>query len=139
MEDSRYKLEIPSSQDYLPEAEQFLEDKFRHHGVDPDTIADLAISSTEIINNAILHGNKSDPDKVVKIELTFESDTLSVSITDQGDGFSLEKVPSPIQDDNLLKETGRGIFIVRSLVDDLVIENPPEGGTRMIIFKKLSS
>jgi serine/threonine-protein kinase RsbW len=139
VESNRYTLEIPSLQDYLPQAEQFLEEKFKQHGLERDDIADLAISATEIINNAIIHGNQKDPDKKVKIEIEFSEDRLTIAITDQGSGFSPDDIPSPIQDDNLLKETGRGIFIVRSLVDDLVIEQAPEGGTRMIIIKKLAS
>jgi len=134
-----YEIKIPSTQDHLAHAEKLLEDSFREHGLDGDTIADLAISATELINNAIVHGNKSDPDKIVTILVEFTNDSLTISITDQGPGFIPDEIPDPIADDNLLKETGRGIFIVRSLVDDLQYEISPEGGTRMIIIKKLAS
>lgn len=134
-----YRLEIPSSQNFLAKADKFLEGHLKEHGIDDDSIADLAISATELINNAIIHGNKSDPQKIVTIELEFSDKHLSISITDQGTGFKPEEIPSPISDDNILKEAGRGIFIVRSLVDDLQFEEPPEGGTRMIIIKKLAS
>jgi len=134
-----YKLKIPSSQNHLARADKFLEDHLREHGLDDDSIADLAISATELINNAIIHGNKSDPNKIVTVELEFTDQHLSISITDQGPGFKPENIPSPISDENIMKEAGRGIFIVRSLVDDLQIEEPPEGGTRMIIKKNLAS
>ena len=139
MKKKKYKLEIPSSQDYLAKADSFLEQTLSDHGLDQSTIADLAISTTELINNAIVHGNRLDPDKIVTVVLEFFDDRLTVSIIDQGDGFSPENIPSPIADENLMKEAGRGIFIVRSLVDDLQIEAPPEGGTRMVIIKKLAS
>lgn len=139
MQKDIFKLEIPSSQDFLPEAERFLEEHLRVHGLDDDNIADLAISTTELINNAIVHGNKSDPEKTVTIEIEFFDDHLSISITDQGPGFKPENIPSPIADENLMKEAGRGIFIVRSLVDDLQIETASQGGTRMIIIKNLAS
>jgi serine/threonine-protein kinase RsbW len=138
-EKKNYKLEIPSSQNHLARADRFLEDHLKEHGIDEDSIADLAISATELINNAIIHGNKSNPDKIVTIELEFSDKHLSISITDQGPGFKPENIPSPISDENILKEAGRGIFIVRSLVDDLQVEEPPEGGTRMIIIKNLAS
>jgi serine/threonine-protein kinase RsbW len=135
----KYKLEIPSSQDYLARADDFLEDALSNHGLDRSAITDLAISTTELINNAIVHGNKLDPDKLVTVILEFFDDRLTISIIDQGDGFSPDNIPSPIADENLMKEAGRGIFIVRSLVDDLQIEAHPEGGTRMVIIKKLAS
>lgn len=139
MNKKEYTLEIPSSREYLVKADAFLEEKLKEHGLDDSDIADLAISATELINNAIVHGNKLDPDKVVRIKLEFLDDSLNISITDQGDGFSPNEIPNPIEDENLLKEAGRGIFIVRSLVDDLQIESAPEGGTRMVIIKKLAS
>jgi serine/threonine-protein kinase RsbW len=139
MQKEIYKLEIPSSQDFLAEADKFLEEHLQAHGLDDDNIADLAISTTELINNAIIHGNKSNPEKIVTIEIEFFGDHLTISITDQGPGFKPENIPSPIADENLMKEAGRGIFIVRSLVDDLQIETAPQGGTRMIIIKNLAS
>lgn len=138
MEKKIYTLEIPSSQNRLAAADKFLEEHLRQHGLDQNVIADLAISATELINNAIVHGNQSDPDKIVKIILEFQDDRLTISISDQGSGFEPSEIPSPIADENLLKEAGRGIFIVRSLVDDLQIEKNPEGGTRMIIIKKIA-
>jgi serine/threonine-protein kinase RsbW len=139
MQKEIYKLEIPSSQDFLAKADKFLEEHLQSHGLDNDNIADLAISTTELINNAIIHGNKSNPEKIVTIEIEFFDDHLTISITDQGPGFKPENIPSPIADENLMKEAGRGIFIVRSLVDDLQIETAPQGGTRMIIIKNLAS
>jgi serine/threonine-protein kinase RsbW len=139
VEKNLYEIKIPSTQDHLAEAETFLEDSFRENGVDDDMITDLAISATELINNAIIHGNKSDPNKSVTIVVEFSNNSLTISITDQGQGFIPTEIPNPIADENLLKETGRGIFIVRSLVDDLHFEISPEGGTRMIIIKKLAS
>lgn len=139
MKKKKYKLEIPSSQDYLAKADSFLEEKLRNHDLDQSAIADLAISTTELINNAIVHGNKLDPNKIVTVILEFFDDRLTISIIDQGDGFSPENIPSPIADENLMKEAGRGIFIVRSLVDDLQIGPAPKGGTRMVIIKKLAS
>lgn len=137
VENKTYTLKIPSSQEYLAQADKFLEDCLKEKGLSNDTIADLAISSTELINNAIVHGNKLDPDKQVTIILEFQNSSLTISIADQGSGFNPDEIPNPIADENLLKEAGRGIFIVRSLVDDLQIENNPEGGTSMIITKKL--
>lgn len=139
MRKESYKLEIPSSQNYLAEADKFLEEHLRAIGLDDDDIADLAISTTELINNAIIHGNKSNPEKSVTIEIEFFDDHLTISISDQGPGFKPENIPSPIADENIMKEAGRGIFIVRSLVDDLRIETAPQGGTRMIIIKNLAS
>ncbi len=139
MGNQKYQLKIPSSQDHLAEADRFLESHLKEIGLDNDEIADLAISTTELINNAIVHGNKFDPEKEVTIVLEVLDDRLEITINDQGSGFVPDEVPNPVDDENLLKEAGRGIFIVRSLVDDLRIETNSDGGTRVVIVKNLAS
>jgi serine/threonine-protein kinase RsbW len=92
-----------------------------------------------LINNAILHGNGGDTSKQVKIRLEVENKTVIVDIVDQGKGFDPTIIPDPLAEENLLKEVGRGIFIARSLVDELQFGREPGWGTRASITKYLPS
>jgi len=132
------ELTIASSQHSLQEADDFIESTLEELGIDKSIVADVAITSTELINNAILHGNKGDASKKVMIRLQVDDDTICVDIIDQGDGFDATSVPDPLAEENLLKEVGRGIFIVKSLVDSLEYDNEPGWGTKASLKKSVS-
>lgn len=131
-------IKIPSSADYIATVDEFLEDWLRRRGVSEDTIADLAIAITELVNNAIKHGNAKDVSKSVTVHLCIKDGEARATISDQGSGFDPQAVADPIAPENLLKEIGRGIFIVRSLMDELKFQFPPEGGTRVTVVKRIS-
>jgi serine/threonine-protein kinase RsbW len=131
------ELIIPNSQNNLAEADDFIESNLETLGIDKSLIADIAISATELINNAILHGNGGDTSKKVKIRLEVDNKTVIIDIVDQGKGFDPTIIPDPLAEENLLKEVGRGIFIARSLVDELRFDREPGWGTRASITKYL--
>jgi serine/threonine-protein kinase RsbW len=80
---------------------------------------DILISLTEAVNNAILHGNKADASKVVRIIMKRQSAQLSFLITDEGEGFDPKKIPDPTATENLLTIGGRGVFLMQQLCHDL--------------------
>ena len=125
---------IPSSQDFLPDVDVFLEGILRGHGVDESTIADIAISVSELVNNAIFHGNKTTRDKTITVKIKTEKGRVKIEVTDEGRGFKLEEIESPIDDSNLLKEVGRGLFIVKSLMDTIEMDTT-DAGTTVVISK----
>ncbi|NLI16533.1 MAG: ATP-binding protein [candidate division Zixibacteria bacterium] len=127
---------VPSDTTYLAEVDEFVESKLTAAGVSSSLTADLAISITEIVNNAILHGNKNDPKKLVTVTLKLGQDDVEVSIKDEGQGFEPDSIPSPIDEANLLNQVGRGIFIVRSLMDSVDFRFT-SGGTEVILRKKI--
>jgi serine/threonine-protein kinase RsbW len=127
---------IPSAGAFLAAVDQRLEELLAAAGIDPSTIADIAISVSELVNNAIVHGNKSDPAKTVTVHIRISEREVRVTVTDQGKGFVPEAVPNPIDDDNLLREVGRGLFIVKNFVDDVNVTLLPAGGTRVEIMKR---
>lgn len=98
----------------------------------------LAISVTEIVGNAIVHGNKRDKSKKVTVDFGYKNDTITVSIQDEGKGFRESEIANPLEPENLLKESGRGIFIVRALMDqvDIIRTN---AGTKVRLVKKTKS
>ena len=130
-------MAFPSSTDQVSQVDDFLESWLREKGIPEDTIADLAIAVTELVNNAIRHGNKLQKEKKVTVALSYYKDKIIVSVADEGEGFIPGNIPDPLAEENLLKEIGRGIFIVNSLIDDVKYQFPPEGGTKVVITKKI--
>lgn len=128
------RISIPSNQKYLPDVDVFIEGILRGFGADESALADIAISVSELVNNAILHGNKSASDKAVTVTISKSNGCVEISVTDQGTGFDPSDIESPIDDANLMKEVGRGIFIVRSLMDQVEIE-ASDRGTTVVVTK----
>jgi len=133
-----YRLTVPSIPDRITEVDEFLESALRQAGLAEEIIADIAISVTEIVNNAIDHGNAGDSEKMVRLELTIDVDEVKIEVTDEGEGFNPETVADPLAQENLLREVGRGIFIVRHLMDTVDIDSVPGRGTMVQITKKLN-
>ena len=130
-------IKIPSDQNYLADVDVFVEELLRGFGVGESVIADIAISVSEIVNNAIVHGNRAITAQPVEVSVNRENGTVAITIRDCGSGFDPETVENPIDDGNLMKEVGRGIFIVRSLMDDVVIK-PSSDGTVVTIKKAIA-
>lgn len=129
-------IRVPSNQDFLTDVDAFLEGTLRGFGTAESVIADIAISVSELVNNAMLHGNKSADDKWVTVTISRKDNKVSISVKDEGGGFNPEKVANPLAEENLLKEVGRGIFIVRSLMDKVEIASV-DGGTIITITKEI--
>jgi len=77
------------------------------------------VGLTEALANAMMYGNRHDPSKRVKVEVTFAGGRIQARVTDQGVGFDPETVPDPTSPDNLLKPGGRGLFLMRELCDEV--------------------
>jgi serine/threonine-protein kinase RsbW len=77
----------------------------------------VMVSLTEAVNNAIIHGNKSDPEKKVKVRCEVLPGWLLFIVEDHGRGFKLDQVKNPLKEENLMRESGRGIFLMRTLMD----------------------
>ncbi len=100
-----------------------------------DQIDNLAIAVTEAVGNAIVHGNKKDPDKTVTVVFKLDPDQVEVAVSDQGGGFDPHLIDDPLDPANLLKENGRGIFILKALMDDVHFEFSPKGTTIRMVMK----
>lgn len=98
----------------------------------------LAIAVTEVGNNAIIHGNKRDPDKQVHLDIAVRDGEVRVVIRDEGAGFNPEALSNPLDPENLLRESGRGVFIVRSLMDEVDFDFS-KGGTEITLIKRKKS
>jgi|ERR1035437_5741347 serine/threonine-protein kinase RsbW len=106
-------------------------------GVSEDVEHWIGMAVREAIANAIKHGNKLDPSKKVYVSLDEDGDRLTIVVGDEGEGFEPEKVADPLTPENTLKTSGRGIFYIRSFMDDLSFTRGESGGTILTMSKNL--
>lgn len=121
------RLEIQSNPKEIRKVEPFLMMVNKSARLDDGTFYRLLVATTEAVNNGILHGNKSDPKKKVTVTCTVSHDALVIHIEDEGKGFKPEAVPDPLEEENLLKTSGRGVFLMKSLMDGVKYEITPHG------------
>ena len=114
-----FTMEVPSDLRKVKEVERVTEKIANLMKLKEDDKDSLAIAVTEIVANAITHGNKHDRKKKVTITFEYSDDTIVVTVADEGAGFDANKIDNPLDPENLLKESGRGIFIVKALMDEI--------------------
>jgi serine/threonine-protein kinase RsbW len=122
-----FEFEFKSDPKEIAKVEPFLQKINKATRMDDGTFYRLLVAGTEAINNGILHGNKSDPSKSVFVTCAVDSRKLVFRVKDQGRGFKPEEVPDPLEEKNLLKISGRGIFLMRSLMDKVAFTVTSEG------------
>lgn len=137
------RLQIPSLFDMV-DLVQVLSDRMGQLAAfDEDAIHWVGVAVRESVINAIKHGNREDRAKLVTIEFAFTPiDTpteLVVKIIDQGEGFEPTEVADPLAPENMLKSSGRGIFFMRSFMDDVQLQRGAEGGMEVRLVKKLAT
>lgn len=110
-------------------------------GMDDDAAHWISVAIRESVINAIKHGNRNDSSKrvFVEFETTRPHDVpeLSIKVRDQGEGFEPEEVADPLAPENLLKSSGRGIFLIRNFMDAVHLQRAPEGGMEIQMIKRV--
>ena len=114
-------LRIPSSTAELERVDTITEDIARDLGFDDGARADLGICVTEAVNNAIIHAHRGRTDLPVDIRFETFTDRLRICVRDYGRGFDATELADPTQPENLFKITGRGVHLIRALMDDVEI------------------
>lgn len=113
------KIRIGSRLTNLAIVENAIDSITSDAGISKENYGKILVSVMEAVNNAIIHGNKSDSGKFVEIELILNKDSLVVIVQDEGKGFKHKEVPDPTDTENIRKTSGRGVFLMRKLADDL--------------------
>lgn len=137
MNATRVSYTLDSTLESVNKAEQTAFDIATKSGFDEDEVQRIAMAVREATVNAVLHGNSYDPKKKVHIAFETSSDTLTVTIRDEGRGLDPGEIPDPLAPENLLKQSGRGIFLIRAFMDDVRFRIM-EPGTEITLIKKLS-
>jgi serine/threonine-protein kinase RsbW len=131
------KIRIESKVGNLRVVENAIDETTATIGISQDNYGKILVCAMEAVNNAILHGNKSDPEKIVDIELSVEMNELQIKVTDEGSGFRPEKVPDPTTPENIEELNGRGIYLMSHLADK--IEYSKKGNSVTMTFKEILS
>jgi serine/threonine-protein kinase RsbW len=114
----------------------------RRIGLDDDTLHWVGVAIRESVINAIKHGNRNDSSKHVFVEFETSSHQdipeLTIRVRDQGEGFDPEEIANPLAPENLLKSSGRGIFLIRNFMDHVELQRAPQGGMEIRMKKRAS-
>ena len=112
----------------------------RMAGLDEEAVHWVGVAVRESVINAIKHGNENDERKRVHVDFTTlahgESPGLAIRVRDEGAGFDPSILPNCLAPENILKSTGRGIFLIRSFMDELVLQRAPQGGMEVLMIKR---
>ena len=115
----------------------------RSVGLDEDSLHWVGVAIRESVINAIKHGNRNDAGKRVFVDfeatVTDTAPELAISVRDQGEGFDPEDVANPLAPENLLKSSGRGIFLIRNFMDDVQLQRVPQGGMEIRMVKRVAT
>jgi serine/threonine-protein kinase RsbW len=127
------ELRIASRPENLTQVERFVEEICDAYYITNSYFGNILLAIEEAVKNAILHGNKQDSAKEVIITFTSQANSLCFIVADQGNGFDINKLPDPLAaDDASIEHTGKGIFLIRSLADNMQFN--PAGNQVEIIF-----
>ena len=127
------ELIISSKIENLRTVEKLIDELAAEYKISSEVYGNILIAILEGVNNAVLHGNKNDASKNVKIEFAIEEKEFKVKIQDEGEGFDYANVPDPTAPENIENINGRGIFLMEKLSDAIEFSN--NGATIELMFK----
>jgi serine/threonine-protein kinase RsbW len=131
----RFKIE--SSINNLRIVENAIDEVMNEIGITQENYGKILVSTLEAVNNAIMHGNKFEKEKIVDVEITFKNERLKIKISDEGKGFIPGEVPDPTIPQNIEALNGRGIFLMSKLADE--IKYSKRGNEVTMFFKNVKS
>ncbi|HLP18525.1 MAG TPA: ATP-binding protein [Bacteroidota bacterium] len=114
-----HRLVLESDTKNIHRVEEFFIGLNAEFQISEEKLHALLVAVTEAVNNGMIHGNKNDKSKYVTITCLLKRKMLTITITDEGGGFSPETLPNPLHDENLLRAGGRGVFLMRTLMESV--------------------
>ncbi|MBA7571741.1 Anti-sigma F factor [subsurface metagenome] len=126
-------VKIASKQENLTEVEKLVDEFNEIEELNESLYGKVLLATIEAANNAIVHGNKLDPEKTVMVEIRKGKDRIEIYVEDQGEGFNYMRIPDPTAPENIENIHGRGVFLMKQLSDEV---NFYKNGTKVqILFK----
>jgi len=135
MADQLYQLSLKSTYEEAESIPEFVEGLQKETDLDEDSSGKLMLLLSEAVTNAIVHGNNEDPSKKVEVEINIKPDSIITTVEDEGEGYDPDQESdNPLNEENLLKEGGRRIYLIEEISDEIEYFN--EGrGIRFVIFR----
>src|SRR5690349_19607758 len=126
---------LDSTLDSVDSAEELALGVAQRAGFDEDDLMKIGMAVRESMVNAVVHGNRYNSHKKVRFSVAHNSERLTVRITDEGEGFDVSTLPDPLAPENLMRTSGRGIFLIRSFMDEFDIKRHERGGMEVTLVK----
>ena len=130
------ELSLPSRIDTVATAAAAVAKFLSRFGISNDAAFGIDMAVREAVTNAVIHGNRQDENKTVDVTLKSTAEAVEISVHDQGPGFNPDEVPDPTAAENILKASGRGIFFMRTFMDEVAWVIRPGGGTTVRMVKR---
>ena len=137
-EESQIRVSIDSRHEQIDLIQVEFDDALARLGLDDDSRYWVGVAVGEAVANAITHGNRQDPEKRVEVELAISDGEAVIRVVDQGDGLDVRWVGTPTSPENLLKPNGRGIFLMRSIMDEVEYNSAAAAGTAVELRKRFA-
>lgn len=132
------EVQLQSTLESVDRAEEMALEFAREAGFEDDDQMKIGMAVRESMVNAIYHGNQYDVRKRAGLRLEMDGRNLVITVTDEGAGFDISSVPDPLAEENLLKHSGRGIFLIRTFMDELHVRRLSPRGSELRMIKYLS-
>jgi serine/threonine-protein kinase RsbW len=130
---------LDSTLESVDSAEELAVGVAQRAGIGDDDLMKIGLAVRESMVNAVMHGNRYSSEKKVRFSVASSAERFTVRIADEGSGFSFEALPDPLAPENLMRTSGRGIFLIRSFMDDFQMRHLDSGGTEVTLVKNLVS
>ena len=133
----KVEISFPSLVEYLNLIHTVTDEMARLAGFDGDESLNISLAVREAATNALIHGNERDASKFVRVSYGIQNGTLEVDIKDEGTGFDPGKVADPRDPSNVARTSGRGIFLMRSFMDEVTFQKGNASGMEVRLIKKV--
>lgn len=133
----RTQVMLESTLQSVDEAENLVLEAAAKAGFDDDDSHQIGMAVRECMVNAVVHGNRYNKNKKVHFEIEKTETGLAVTIGDEGEGFDMNALPDPLSPENLMRQSGRGLLLVRAFMDEFDLHPRPGGGTEVRLAKNL--
>jgi serine/threonine-protein kinase RsbW len=130
---------LDSALESVDRAEELVLEVARKAGINEDDALSLGMAIRECVVNAVVHGNRYNLNKKVHLSVTRTPERVVIKIADEGEGFELQDLPNPLAEENLLRHSGRGIFIIRAFTDEFDVRRLSPSGTEVTLVKNVAS
>jgi len=128
---------LDSTLQSVDDAEAMVMSAAKDFGFEEDEQHEIGMAVRECMVNAVVHGNRYSKNKKVHLDIDSSRDSLVIVIGDEGAGFDLNSLPDPLAAENILRQSGRGLLLIRAFMDDFDLHPRPGGGTEVRLVKKL--
>ena len=132
------ETQLESTLESVDNAESAVLNAAKEIGFDEDDLHKIGMAVRESMVNAVVHGNRYSARKKVHLSISKARDRLSVVIGDEGEGFDYDSVPDPLSEENLLRQSGRGLLLMQAFVDELEVRRRKPSGTEVRMVKYLA-